>query len=200
MLVRPLTLTLAVIGALCVTATAADGQVTIRTSAGDVVQFSQKNVVDHLIRGDSIEIEMARVAAARTQNAAVRDFANTLLKDHQAHLDNLYKLAGKRDIGREANAADTASAEAIRSLAQLRAMPTDSGFDRTFIREQVQDHVSDISSLKMLRPAAKDDDLQQDIDRTMPVLERHLARARELAAQLGVTTDTALTAKRPPGQ
>lgn len=198
MLVRPFTLALAVIGAICVTAPAAAGQVTIRTSAGDVVQFSQRNVVDHMIRGDSIEVEMARVAAARTQNAAVRDFANVLLKDHQAHLDNLYKLAGKGDIGREANAADTASAEAIRSLAQLRTMAADSGFDRSFIREQVQDHLTDISSLKMLRPAAKDDDLQEDIDHVMPVLERHLARARELAAQLGVTTDTSRVTEPPP--
>lgn len=50
----------------------------------------------------------------------------------------------------------------------------------------------------MLRPAARDDDLQEDIDHTMPVLERHLARARELAAQLGVTTDTSRTSKTPP--
>ncbi len=62
MAVRPFTLALAVVGAICVTATAAAGQVTVRTSADDVVQFSEKNVVDHMIRGDSIETEMARVA------------------------------------------------------------------------------------------------------------------------------------------
>ena len=193
MLLRPITLALVVVSAICVTATMADGQVTIRTSGGEVISFSQKNVVDHMIRGDSVEVEMARLAQSRSQNAAVRDFADLLVKDHQSHLDNLRKLAGKHDIGREANAADTSVMSSIRVLAELRAMPADSGFDRAFIREQVRDHVEDINSLKMLRPAAKDDDLEHDIDRTMPVLQRHLARAREIAAQLGVAADTSRT-------
>lgn len=193
MLLRPITLTIAVVGAICVGATAAEGQVTVRASGGEVISFSQKNVVDHMTRADSVEVEMAKLAQSRSQNAAVRDFADMLVKDYQSHLDNLHKLAGKHDIGREANAADTSVMAAIRALADLRSMPADSGFDRAFIREQIQDHVQAINTLKMLRPAAKDDDLQQDIDRTMPVLERHLARAREIAAQLGVKADTSHT-------
>lgn len=193
MLLRPITLTIAVAGAICVGSTAAEGQVTVRASGGEVISFSQKNVVDHMTRADSVEVEIAKLAQSRSQNAAVRDFADMLVKDHQAHLDNLHKLAGKSDIGREANAADTSVMAAIRTLADLRAMPADSGFDRAFIQEQIQDHVQDINTLKMLRPAAKDDDLQQDIDRTMPVLERHLARAREIGAQLGVKPDTSRT-------
>lgn len=196
MSLRPLTLTLAVIGAICATATVAAGQVTVRTSAGEVISFSQKNVVDHMIRADSLEVEMAKLAASRTQNGAVRDFANLLVTDHQHHLDNLNKLAGKSDIGREANAADTASMAAIRTLSDLRSMPVDSSFDRAFVREQIRNHVEAINSLKMLRPAAKDDDLEHDIDRTMPVLERHLSRARELAAQLGIPADTSRTGSR----
>ena len=197
MLLRPLTLGLAIVGAIVLTGTAANGQVTIRTAGGDVVSFTQKNVVDHMIRGDSVEVEMAKLAASRTQNAAVRDFANMVMKDHQDHLDNLRKLAGKRDIGREANGADTSVVEAIRTLSQLQTMRADSGFDRAFIREQIQDHVQDINTMKMLRPAAKDDDLQQDIDRTMPVLQRHLARAREIAAQLGIPADTSHVSSPP---
>ena len=53
-----------------------------------------------------------------------------------------------------------------------------------FIREQIAHHQHEIDALKMMKPAAKDDDVQHDIDRTMPVLERHLARARQVAAQL----------------
>ena len=84
---------------------------------------AQKNLVDHLIIGDSLEVEAAKLAVARTQNAAVKDFANTLVTDHTNHLENLNKLAAKRDIGREANAADTSSAMAIRMLTSMRAMP-----------------------------------------------------------------------------
>src|SRR4051812_4525565 len=78
-----------------------NAQVRMTTANGDVVMFTQKHVVDHMIVGDSLEVEAAQLAAARTQNVAVRDFANMLVTDHRGHLDNLYKLAGKRDIGRE---------------------------------------------------------------------------------------------------
>lgn len=182
--------TCAAVAMLCAVGSLSSAQVTVKTSGGEVVQLTQKNLVDHLIVGDSLEVEAAKLAVARTQNAAVKDFANTLVTDHTSHLENLNKLAGKRDIGREANAADTSNAMAIRILTTMRDMPADSGFDRAFVRQQIRHHMHEIDALKMLRPAAKDDDLQHDIDRTMPVLERHLALARQVGAQIGVTSDS----------
>ena len=166
-------------------------QVKVTTSNGDVMVYTQKNLVDHMIVGDSVELEMAQLAAMRTQNTAVKDFANMLVADHRAHLDALRKLADKHDIGRQALAADTASAGAIRALADLRSMSTaDSAFDQAFVRDQIEHHKQEIISLKMFGGAAKDDDLKEDIQHTRPVLERHLARAREVAAHLGMPADT----------
>lgn len=175
---------------LCAATAVSSAQVTIKTSGGEVVQFTQKNLVDHMIVADSLEVEAAKLAAARTQNAAVKDLANMLVTDHSSHLDNLHKLAGKRDIGREATAADTSNAMTIRMLTSMRSMPADSGFDRAFVQHQIMHHMHEIDALKMLRAAAKDDDLQHDIDRTMPVLERHLAQAKQVGAQLGIPADS----------
>ena len=173
---------LAVIATAFATSIAA-AQVTT-TSGGDVVTFSQKNLVNHMIVGDSIEIQMAQLAASRTQNAAVRDFANQLITDHQAHLAKLNTLAGKSDIGREANPSDTSGAHLAGELASLKSMAADSGFDRAFVQDQLEHHQATISSLKAMRPAAKDDDVQHDIDATLPILEKHLSTAQQLAAQL----------------
>jgi len=188
---------------LCIAAPTSAAQVTVTTSGGEVVQFNQKNLVDHMIVGDSIEVEAAKLAAARSQNAAVKDLANMLITDHTSHLDGLHKLAAKGDIGRQPNAADTSGVMEIRMLDQLRSMSADSGFDRAFVREQIMHHTRAIDALKMLRPAAKDDDLQHDIDRTMPVLERHLAQAKQVAAQLGIPADSMkmtmpMPMKKPP--
>jgi putative membrane protein len=179
-----LTLLAAVIAAVCVTATAGHAQVKVTTSAGDVATLSQKNVVDHMIVGDSLEVEQAQLAMTRTQNAAVKDFANMLVTDHKTHLDNLRKLAGKSDIGREANSADSSAAIAAGTFGQLQSMGGDAGFDKAFVDAQIQTHTREIAALKTLRAAAKDDDLQKDIDATIPILDRHLARAKAVAAQL----------------
>jgi predicted outer membrane protein len=165
-------------------------QVTVTTSSGEVVQMTQKNLVNHMIVYDSLELVEAKLAVARTQNAAVKDFAATLVTDLTNHLEHLNKLAGKRDIGREANPADTTSADAIRDINKLREMAGDANFDRRFITEQILHTTREMDQLTMLRPAAKDDDVQKDIDRTaMPALQRHLAAAKQVGAAIGLNVE-----------
>ncbi len=180
-------------------ASVAGAQVTT-TSGGDVSMFSQKNLINHLIVGDSIEVEMAQLALTRSQNAAVKEFATQLVTDHKAHLETLNKLAGKSDIGREANAADTSGAHLAGVLKSLQTMAADSGFDRAFVQEQITHHKAAIDGLKKMRAAAKDDDVQKDIDKTLPILETHLSRANQVAAQLSnpdIKTQGAAAAKPP---
>lgn len=134
--------------------------------------------MDRLIVVDSVELEMAELAAKRTQNTAVRDYANMLISDHRGHLESLRKIASEDDVGRQASASDTAGAVAIRSLTSLAQMSADSGFDKAFLREQIRLHNQEIIALKMFGGAAKDDDLKDEVKRTMPLLERPLARTR----------------------
>ena len=79
-------------------------------------------------------------------------------------------------------------------------MAADSGFDRAFVQAQITHHQAAINGLKKMRAAAKDDDVQKDIDKTLPVLETHLSRANEVAAQLtkpDLKSDAPSTAKPP---
>ena len=179
-----------------IAAGAQNPQSTRMTSNGDVVMMNQKEVVDHLIVGDSLEVQMAQLAAARTKSAAVRNFAEVLVTDHTKHLNELHKLAGKRDIGRAANPADSSGMRTGRMVSRMQTMSTDSSFDRMFVAQQVRHHARALAELNSLRAVAKDDDLQQDIDATRPVLERHLALARGLAVQMGIPADTGRMGRR----
>ena len=179
---------------MCLPLARGTAQVKVTTSNGDVVTFTEKNLVDHLIVGDSVELEMAQLAAMRTQNTAVRDYATMLVTDHKNHLEALRKIAAEHDVGRQALASDTSGAAEIRALTSLRSMAADSGFDNEFIRQQIAHHKQAIINLKMFGGAAKDDDLKDDVKHTLPVLERHLARARDVAAHLGLPADSSGTA------
>lgn len=188
------------VGALvfCLPTDDAAAQVKLTTSKGDVMIYTEKNLADHMIVVDSVELEMAELAVKRTQNTAVRDYANMLVNEHRGHLESVRKIAAEDDVGRQASASDTAGAAAIRALASLREMQADSGFDRAFIREQIRLHSEEIVAMKMLGGAAKDDDLKDEVKRTLPTLERHLARAREVAATLGMSADTTAAPAKPP--
>lgn len=185
-------LTLPLAAALLVSLPIAHGtaQVKLTTSTGDVVIFSEKNLTNHMIVSDSIELEMAELAVSRTQNAAVKSFAEMLVTEHRGHLESVRKIAGEDDVGRQPSTADTTAAAAIRALTTLRTMAADSGFDSAFVREQLRFHNEAIIAMKMLGGAADDDDLEDEVKKTLPMLERHLARAREVAATLGMQVDT----------
>jgi putative membrane protein len=172
------------------------------TSGGDVATFTQKHLVNHMIVGDSIEMAMAQLAASRTQNAAVKDFANQLIADNTAHLSELNKLAAKADIGREANASDTTGAHLAGQLATLKSMAPDAAFDRAFVQDQIEQHQTAIDALKTLSPAATSADVRSDVTAALPVVEKHLAAAQQLAVQLNKPADAApkadSSAAKPP--
>jgi putative membrane protein len=152
-------------------------------SAGEVAGLAQKKVVDRMIVADSLEIEMARFAMTQTKNPAVRDLATMLVAGHRSHLESLHKLAESPDVGRETGA-DSISVRDARALTQLRNMPADTSFDRAFVTEQVQLHERMIANLKTWRSTATSRALQEDIDRTLPVVEGHLTRAQSVSAKL----------------
>jgi predicted outer membrane protein len=167
----------------------AAAQVKVTTSAGDVMIFTEKNLAEHLITVDSVALEAAQLAAKRTQNVAVRDFATMLVTDYTARLAAARKAAADDDVGRQASASDTAGAVGIRALTNLNSLPADSSFDKAFVREQLRMQRQEIVTLKMLGGAAKDDDLKNEIKAALPMHERHLARAREVAAQLNMVIE-----------
>ena len=167
----------------------AAAQVKVTTSAGDVMIFTEKNLAEHLITVDSVALEAAQLAAKRTQNVAVRDFATMLVTDYTARLAAARKAAADDDVGRQASASDTAGAVGIRALTNLNSLPADSSFDKAFVREQLRMQQQEIVTLKMLGGAAKDDDLKNEIKAALPMHERHLARAREVAAQLNMVIE-----------
>ena len=148
--------------------------------------MTDANIMAHMIVGDSLEIEMARLAAERAGDPEVREFARMLVDEHSRHLATSLEMARDEDIGSIPADGDRHAVTLRRMISQLRTMGSSPAFDRAFLRYQIRHHDHDINGLRAMRPAARDDDLEQHIDETLPVLERHLTRARELGGRLGV--------------
>ena len=93
---RSTTLTTAAFAALAACALAAPAASQVTTAGGEVVSAAQKHLVDNLITLDSIQAATAKLAAIKTQNAEIKEFANTLSADHAGHAGGLQK-----DLGQE---------------------------------------------------------------------------------------------------
>lgn len=170
------------------------------TSSGTVVDAAGFNAVDaeiyrgmndanimaHMLAGDSLEIEMARIASERASDPEVREFARMLVDEHSRHLATSLEMSRDEDIGSIPADGDRHGVTLRRMLSHLRTMSSSPAFDRTFLRYQIRHHEHDVQALRAMRPAARDDDLEQHIDESIPAFERHLTRARELGARLNV--------------
>ena len=148
--------------------------------------MTDANIMSHMIVGDSLEIEMARLAAERAGDPEVREFARMLVDEHTRHLVTSLEMSRDETIGSMPADGDRHAVTLRRMISQLRTMGSSPAFDRTFLRYQIRHHDHEVQALRAMRPAARDDDLEQHIDETLPVIERHLSRSRELGARLGV--------------
>jgi putative membrane protein len=148
--------------------------------------MTDANIMSHMIVGDSLEIEIARIAAERAGDPEVREFARMLVDEHTRHLATSLEMSRDEDIGSIPADGDRHAVTLRRYLSSLRAMASSPAFDRAFLRYQIRHHDHEMNALRAMRPAARDDDLEQHIDETLPVIERHLNRSRELGSRLGV--------------
>jgi predicted outer membrane protein len=176
------------LGMMLVVPFAANAQV--KSSGGNVALYSQKHLVNHIIVGDSVVLEMAQLAAKQTKNTAVKEFANALIADRTKYLESLRKVAENKDVGREASPGDTSSAQSIKALAELQKAAADSAFDQIFLQALIAHYEREVAALKQLRAAATDSLLQTDLDNAVTSQEEALVEAKALSAKLSPANDS----------
>jgi len=181
---RSTTMTVAAFAAAAACALAAPAASQVVSSGGEVVSAAQKHVVDNLITIDSIQAATAKLAATKTQNPEIRDFANSLATEHSAHVGALAKIADKKDVGREKDAEDKLSAEFAARYSALETTAAGPEFDRAFLQAVVANHQAEISAIDTWKANAKDEDLKKDLGHTTSGLQSHLSKANELTAKM----------------
>lgn len=126
------------------------------------------------------EVEAARVASSRANDAQVRGYVQMLQDHHTANNNELMALVSAKGH-RIAPGLPPALQAKITALSSLSGAP----FDREFIRTTgVQDHTAAIAAFEEGRRTVVDRDLQAFIDKTLPVLRSHLQEAQTIGGRL----------------
>ncbi|HEY4735193.1 MAG TPA: DUF4142 domain-containing protein [Gemmatimonadaceae bacterium] len=159
--------------------------------AADIRSMTDANIVSHLAAGDSLEIALSQQGASSAQNPAVRDFANRMVQEHTAHLQQGRQLASQAGITPMPSPADTADAMmANRMMMRLASNQSGSSdnnnasYDRRLMRAEVMMHQHMLHELTMLQPQASGA-TRQLIDQTIPTVRQHLTLAQSVWRQVG---------------
>lgn len=125
------------------------------------------------LQGDLAEVKMGDLAQQKGQSDRVKEFGQTLVKDHGAHAKTLQQLG--QQVGftlpSEPSAKQKAEHDRLGKLSGAQ-------FDREFAKLMIDDHRKDIA--KYQAEAKKSGPIGTMAKQTIPTLQQHLQMAQEL--------------------
>lgn len=118
------------------------------------------------------QAEASRLALARTNNTAVKDLANTLLSRQQTAQPELLRLLHVRGMAQPIPTNE--HNKVLKQLAKLNGAK----FDRLYVDEvMLRSYQADIANYEKVAAQAEDPVLKAWIDRQLPTLRFHYAKA-----------------------
>lgn len=150
---------------------------------GDPADSDVRRVIAAIHRS---EVDAAQVAVGKAQNAAVKSYAQNMLRVHEGPARSAPSPAG----GAASQASDLLvplQENSAKTLAALRAA-SGPAFDRAYVTSQVASHAGALQTLSRLETAAQNDALTDQIRTLKGEVQRHLDDARRLQSQLGGAT------------
>ena len=133
----------------------------------------------------TIDIAAAKQALKTSHNTAVREFAQEMVRDHQAVNDKALALVKSLHVTPEANPTSASLSKAANAeLAKLSHLKG-AAFDREYVNNEVAFHKTVNGALSStLIPSAKNAQLKSLLRTGLTLFSEHQAHAEHLAAKL----------------
>ena len=137
------------------------------------VSSSDRKFIEKAAQGGMAEVQLGKLATEKASAPEVKQFGQRMVDDHGKANDQLKQLAGQKGVTLPTTMDKSAQKEYDR-LSKLSGAE----FDREYMKHMVSDHKKDVSEFKSEASEAKDADLKQWAQTTLPVLEEHLKLAQ----------------------
>lgn len=156
------------------------GMLSTTVVAAEKMARADKSFVKSAANGGMMEVELGQVAAKNATSQDVKDFGQMMVTDHGKANDELKTLATNKGIKLPTQLKGMQK-EKVDKMSKL----TGDEFDKKYMKAMVKDHVKDVAKFKKASKEAKDPELKAWAEKTLPTLEQHLQRAREVAKKVG---------------
>lgn len=151
----------------------------------DNPRLSDEEVAFIAVTANKIDINTGKLAKSKTQNEQVRGFAETMIKDHTAVIDQATELVKKAGLTPKEHAVGKQLlADAALKEKELKAKNGKS-FDQAYIDHEVAFHQQVISAVDgLLIPEAENQELKTFLQNIRPALQAHLQHAEMIQKDL----------------
>jgi putative membrane protein len=141
----------------------------------DTLNPADVKFVKHEAAAGMAVVKVAELGVKKAGNADVKALAEMLVTDHTGANTELKQLATDKGIDLSA-VIDPADAKTFQGLEKVSGAE----FDKEFLAAVVAGHKTCVSNFEASSKEANNSDLKMWVDKMIPTLKAHLARAEEL--------------------
>ena len=168
---------LATLAALCLTAAAPFARAQDKPTDPQIAHIAYTAGV--------IDIEAAKLAIEKSKTKDVVDFANGMIRDHEAVNVQALDLVKKLNVTPEDNATSKALTEAATKKRGELANLDGAAFDKAYVENEVAYHAQVNEELEnLLIPSAQNRELKDLLETGLKMFQGHQAHAEHVAAGL----------------
>jgi len=147
---------------------------------------SDRTFIEKAAQGGLAEVELGKLAAQKAENAQVKQFGQQMTDDHSKANAKLEQIAANKGVTLP-KSMDASSRREYDKLEKLSG----AAFDREYMKTMVSDHEKDVKSFQSEEKSAKDADVKNFAETTLPTLEEHLKLAKSDHAAVASTAKSA---------
>ena len=159
---------------------------TAQATAPQGPQLNDAQIASAVVGANQIDVDYAKIAIAKSKNKDVINFANAMIKDHEAIIKSATALCQNLGVTPDDNNDLTQglSKQATDTKAKLNTL-SGADFDKAYIDNEVAFHDAVIKAVtNTLIPQAQNSELKQTMIDVSPLLNHHLEMAKEAQAKI----------------
>ena len=157
--------------------------VSTAAAAADVPKETQ-NFIDKVTVSNKFEIDTSKLAQEYGKDGSVKSFADQMIADHEKAGKEFKAALKEASIEPPTEMLD---ATHTAKYAKLRVFTTESGFDASYVEEQVAAHEEAVALFKDYSAKGPTPALKSFAEKTLPTLEHHLTMIKDIQGKLPKT-------------
>jgi len=154
-------------------------------NAATAPELDDADIAAIVVAANTIDIRYGEIARERATNPRVKEFAETMIRDHTAVNESAVELVTRLGVKpRENDVSRSLEAQAAEMREMLQAK-SGAEFDRAYIDNEVAYHRAVLQAIdETLIPNAKNAELKQMLVDVRPAVQAHLEHAQSIQRSL----------------
>ncbi len=139
---------------------------------------TDQNTTDFLVKaanGGMAEVKLAQIAKDKATDTAIQHFADMMIADHSAANEKVKAFAAERNVS-----LPSVPGEDEQKKADELSKKTGKDFNKEYVSTMIKGHEETLSMFKKASASVTDGAVKAFIDNTIPVIEHHLMRIKDI--------------------